>query len=184
MDKFFVDFICKNVEASANLCKLMAKKESIYQPTEIHQEFECMLDDKSRILIPAALKKQLPACANENFVIVRGTDNCLNMYPEHEWAIIKQKLSMLNLQNSKNRAAVRLFTSGLFTTSLDAGGRLLLPKNLCEEKGIKKELVLNGMGKMFELWDKKEYRKKVSETNPEESDAIINETLGSIDFQI
>jgi MraZ protein len=184
VDKLIVDFICKNVGASANLCNEMAKKEPIYQQTEIHQEFECMLDDKSRILIPVALKKQLPICANENFVIVKGTDNCLNMYPEHEWELIKKKLSTLNLQNSKNRAAVRLFTSGLFTTSLDAGGRLLLPKNLCEEKGIKKELVLNGMGKMFEIWDKKEYRKKVAETNADESDAIINETLGSIDFQI
>jgi len=182
VDKFFVDFICKNVGASANLCKQMAKKEPIYQQTEIHQEFECMLDDKSRILIPVALKKQLPECASNNFVIVRGTDNCLNMYPEHEWAIIRKKLSALNLQNTKNKEAVRLFTSGLFTTSLDAGGRLLLPKNLCEEKGIKKELVLNGMGKMFELWDKKEYHKKVSGINAEQSEAIINEALGSIEF--
>jgi MraZ protein len=182
VDKFFVDFSCKKVGGGANLCNEMAKKVPTYQQTEIHQEFECMMDDKTRILIPVALKKQLPECASANFVIVRGTDNCLNMYPEHEWDIIKKKLSALNLQNTKNKEAVRLFTSGLFTTSLDAGGRLLLPKNLCEEKGIKKELVLNGMGKMFELWDKKEYHKKVSGINAEQSEAIINEALGSIEF--
>ena len=160
----------------------MSTKEIAYQPTIIYDELECSLDEKFRVLLPAALKKKISEQAENTFVILRGAYNNLVMYPKHDWEDFSNKyLSGLNPANREHAEAIRFFTDGLTTITLDAGGRLLLPKNLCIQKAIKKDLVLKGMGKTIEVWEKKEFD-KYKKQNEERGQELVNKIIGGIDL--
>ena len=59
-------------------------------------EFESTLDAKGRFLLPAGLKKQLPEGENTRFVINRGFEKCLTLYPRQSWEPLFAKISTLN----------------------------------------------------------------------------------------
>src|SRR5699024_2872520 len=95
-------------------------------------EFECKLDDKGRMVLPAALKRQLPHVEREGLVVNRGFEKHLVFYTREEWDQITKKLASLNQFNQKNRMFVRAFTRGATELSMDAAGRVLLPKSLLD----------------------------------------------------
>ncbi len=155
----------------------MAKKEITYQPTIIYDELECSLDEKFRVLLPAALKKKISEQAENTFVIIRGDYNNLVLYAQQDWEVFsKNYLSQLNPYNEEHALAIENLTDGLTTVTLDAGGRLLLPKILCADKKIKKDLVLKGMGNTINIWEKKEYllhKQKMAEAGKEAKKKVI-----------
>ncbi len=116
-------------------------------------EFECKLDSKSRIALPSALKKQIPPEASGKFVINRGFEKHLALYPLNEWEIITNQLNQLNLYVKKNREFVRYFHRGATELGVDASGRLLLPKRLLTYAGIKEEVILLAYSNRIECWD-------------------------------
>ena len=62
----------------------------------LNGEFECKLDNKGRMMIPAGLKKQLPEAEKESFVVNRGFKKYLVIYTKSEW---DKKLDELNKLN-------------------------------------------------------------------------------------
>jgi len=116
-------------------------------------EFECRLDSKSRLALPAALKKQFSPEAEGRFVINRGFEKHLSLYPFNEWEIVTIELSRLNLYVKKNREFVRYFHRGATELTLDNSGRLLLPKRLLSYAGIKEEVILLAYANRIECWD-------------------------------
>ena len=66
-------------------------------------EYECKLDAKGRFLFPSGLRKQLDASALEVFMVNKGFENCLTIYPMNEWDKVSAKISKLNLFKPKNR---------------------------------------------------------------------------------
>lgn len=121
-------------------------------------EYELTLDTKGRFLLPAGFKKQLSeGVGNERFVLNRGFETCLVLYPMNVWAGITEKLSALNDFNPKAREFKRLFLNGANVVELDAAGRINIPKTLTEYAGIKKDLVFSAQGNKVELWDKAAY---------------------------
>ena len=105
-------------------------------------EFECKVDPKGRIMLPAGLKKQLSPAAEGRFVINRGFEKCLVLYPLNEWQTISAEVNKLNLYNKKNRDFARYFFRGASELMLDGTNRLLLPKALTEYAAIDKDLIL------------------------------------------
>lgn len=59
-------------------------------------EFECKLDAKNRMVLPAALKRQMPDVEREGLVINRGFEKNLVIYTRQEWRNIMEKLERLN----------------------------------------------------------------------------------------
>ena len=102
-------------------------------------EFECKVDPKGRIMLPAGLKKQLSPAAEGRFVINRGFEKCLVLYPLNEWQTISAEVNKLNLYNKKNRDFARYFFRGASELMLDGTNRLLLPKALTEYADIDKD---------------------------------------------
>jgi len=41
----------------------------------------CLIDAKGRLNVPARMRRGLDPEANDSFVIVRGFEGCVNMYP-------------------------------------------------------------------------------------------------------
>ena len=125
--------------------------------TQLLGEFDCKLAAKGRLMVPAALKKQLPESEKEGLIINRGFEKNLVIYPKNVWDAVVADLAKLNIYDQENRAFVRAFTRGATELSLDAAGRVLLPKSLVEYAGIGSDLVLACQLDRIEVWDKKAY---------------------------
>lgn len=120
-------------------------------------EYECRLDGKSRLLFPAGLKKQLPVKQEIRFVVNRGFEQCLVLYPHEVWGRISEDVNRLNLYVKKNRDFVRYFYRGATELVLDGSSRLLIPSPLLQYAGIGKEVVLFAFSDRIEIWDKGRY---------------------------
>lgn len=108
-------------------------------------------------MVPAALKKQLPNAEQDGLIVNRGFEKNLVIYPKSVWDAVVADLSKLNIYDQENRAFVRAFTRGATELSLDAAGRVLLPKSLSEYAGLSADVVLACQLDRIEVWDKKAY---------------------------
>lgn len=143
-------------------------------------EYECTLDEKGRFLFPAGLRKQLSAESKEMFMMNKGFENCLSLYPMDEWEKTSERLSKLNLFKPKNRMFYRLFHQGAKQLSLDKAGRILIPTALMERIGLKKEIMLTAYNDRIEIWDRQEYFQFMEENIGDFSD-LADEVMGEID---
>ena len=142
-------------------------------------EFECRLDAKARIALPSALRKQLPLEAGERFVINRGFEQHLVLYPFTEWQKITAELNRLNLFVKKNREFVRYFHRGATELELDSNGRLLLPRRLLGYAGIQDAVVLLAYANRIECWDPTLYENLLSD-EPADFARLAEEIMGDI----
>lgn len=122
-------------------------------------EYECKLDSKGRLVLPARIKAQLPDNGGEELVIRKGFEQCLILYPMVEFRKVFSKISGLNEFNEEYRKLQRNFLSGVVTVGLDNNGRFLIPKNMLGYARIDKEAMLVGMGNKVEVWNPAIYEK-------------------------
>lgn len=142
----------------------------------LHGEYECKLDAKGRLIIPAALKKQIPAEAKEAFFINRGFEKCCVMYPANEWDNIAGEINKLSDYIKKEREFKRYFLRGASKLDMDTASRVLLPKPLQEYANLKGDLVLLAYGNKVEIWSKAEYDTMLN-AEPEDFSALAEEVM-------
>lgn len=129
-------------------------------------EYEATLDAKGRFLLPAGLKKQMPE-GEVRFVINRGFEKCLTLYPMQSWEPIYKEISKLNDFDPKVREFRRYFLNGATEVEPDSAGRLLLPPNLKEHAGLEKDIVLVAAVNKIEIWDAGKYKQFFDSFSPE-----------------
>ena len=144
-------------------------------------EYESTIDAKGRFLLPAAFKKQLPKEEGTEFVINRGFEKCLTLYPVQSWKPIFTNISKLNDFDPKVRAFRRLFLNGASPVEMDSAGRLLLPKNLMAHASLEKDIVLVSALTKIEIWDKKLYEQFFDSVTDETFSSIANEVMNRQD---
>jgi len=144
--------------------------------------YECKLDSKGRLAIPAGLKKQLQTIITDGFVIKRSVFHaCLELYPMSEWNAEIAGVNKLNRFVKKNNDFIRMFMAGVKMIEMDPSGRLQISKDLMSFSGIKKEVVLSSSVNRIEIWDKDAYEKAIS--NPDVDFAqLAEEVMGSLDL--
>lgn len=140
-------------------------------------EFDCKLDAKGRLMLPSGLRKQLSPEANEAFVVNRGFEKHLVLYPKNEWDRISAEVNQLNRYVKKNREFIRYFYRGASELALDAAGRLLMPKRLQEYASLDKEVVLFAYSDRIEVWDKEAYEGLMMD-EPEDFANLAEEVMG------
>lgn len=140
-------------------------------------EFECKLDGKGRLAMPAGLLRQLDAADRACFVVNRGFEQHLVLYPQREWATISAEIDQLNLYVKKNRDFVRYFYRGATELKLDASHRLLLPRRLLDYAAISDEVVLFAYGNRMEIWARHLYDSLLSD-EPEDFADLAEEIMG------
>ncbi len=140
-------------------------------------EFNCKLDAKGRLMVPSGLKKQLPGVDAEGLMINRGFEKHLTIYSKVQWAKISNELSQLNGFEKRVREFVRYFMRGVSELTLDASGRVLLPKPLLEYAGINSELVLSCQFDKIEVWAKDAYDAQLDD-EPENFANLAEEVMG------
>ncbi|HAP02135.1 MAG TPA: division/cell wall cluster transcriptional repressor MraZ [Bacteroidetes bacterium] len=151
--------------------------------TQLIGEYEIYIDAKGRVMIPAALKRQLPAAAHDKLVINRGVEKCLSLYPFNEWQLISHEMNKLNLYVKDNRDFARYFFRGATELQLDASNRILIPKPLLEYAGIEKEIVLFAYSNRIEVWSKKQYHQQMDE-EPRDFVKLSEQVMGKVNGNI
>ena len=142
--------------------------------------YECKVDAKGRLLIPAPLKKQLATSLQNGFVLKRSVfQPCLELYPMKEWDLMMLKINKLNRFVKKNNDFIRRFTAGVKVVEIDALGRLLIPKDLVSFGSITKEVVFSSAVNIVEIWDKDLYEKSISGDDVDFAD-LAEEVMGNI----
>ncbi len=140
-------------------------------------EYESTVDPKGRFLLPAGLKKQLPGEGPAQFVINRGFEACLTLYPLSNWEPIFRKISELNEFDPKVREFRRYFLNGAIQVETDGAGRILLPKNLVQHAGIDKDIILACGVDKIEIWDKVKYQQFFDNFSPATFSLVANEVM-------
>lgn len=139
-------------------------------------EYECKIDPKSRMRLPSGLISQLGE-EKPAFVVNRGFENCLMLYPEKVWEEITQEVNALNQYDRRNREFVRYFYRGAQRLELDGADRVLLPKRLLEYAGIEHDVILVAVNDRIEMWAKDKYDQML-DAEPEDFSDLAQVVLG------
>jgi MraZ protein len=125
------------------------------------------VDEKGRVSLPAKMRKSVSPEANVTFVITRGFEKCLFVYPNDEWNKIEVNLRKLSSYDPEHRRFVRTFLEPAIETQFDVQFRISIPQDLREFAEIKGEVRIIGALERIELWNPKvydEYKSNQSET--------------------
>jgi MraZ protein len=141
-------------------------------------EFEATLDAKGRFLLPAGFRKQLPEADTARFVINRGFEKCLALYPLKTWEPLFARISGLNEFDPKQREFRRAFLNGATYVEPDTAGRILLPPNLKLYAGLEKDIVLMATGDKIEIWDSNKYKQFFDSISSDALSDLANDVLG------
>ncbi len=116
-------------------------------------EYECKLDTKGRLVLPAKIKTNLPEVSTNELVIRKGFEPNLILYPMVEYKKIHHKISSLSEFNPEQRKLKRNFFRSIAQVELDSANRMLIPKTMLAHAQIEKEAILIGMGNYIEMWN-------------------------------
>ena len=137
-------------------------------------EHNAKVDDRGRVVFPAAYKSIMPADGDMRFVVRKDTfANCLEMYTYSEWERQSEEVrSQLNPAFNENHAKFwRAYLHNCAVVEPDAKlGRISIPRKLLEIIGVTKEVVFSGNDYKIEIWAKESF----------ESSVISNEEFISI----
>lgn len=138
-------------------------------------QYEHSIDAKGRTIIPAKYREDL----GEAFVVTRGLDGCLFLYPQSEWQKFVEKLQELP-SNQNTRKIQRQFLSKAMEVVLDKQGRILVPALLRKEAALEKEVVFVGMMNRVEVWDKS----RLTEQEMQEDEEALEVTMDELDISL
>ena len=115
---------------------------------------EAKADSKGRVFFPAAFRKILQRAGEDCLVMRRDVfQSCLTLYPESVWNEQMDLLrSRLSRWDAREQQIFRQFVSDVELLSLDASGRLLIPKRYLKMADIAQEVRFIGLGDTIEIW--------------------------------
>ena len=93
-------------------------------------EYNHTVDAKGRLIVPSKFREQLGA----EFVVTKGLDGCLFVYPSEEWQSIEEKFRNISMTSKDARKFSRFFFAGAASLELDKQGRSASParvKRVC-----------------------------------------------------
>jgi len=115
------------------------------------------VDSKGRINIPARLRKYVSPEANDTFVVTRGYEQCLFVYPLDEWNKLEQSVRVLSPSDPKHRFFTRTLLQRAMESQLDGQSRITIPKELLQFASIENEVLILGVLERIEVWNPKVY---------------------------
>jgi len=139
-------------------------------------EYSHALDAKSRLIVPAKFRVEL----GDKFVMTRGLEGCLFVFPEDKWQIIAEKISSLPLMKKDARKFSRLFLSGASEAEPDKNGRFIIPPTLIEHADLQKECTIIGVQNRIEIWSKERWD-AFNDTSDDEYEELAEQL---IDFEL
>lgn len=142
-------------------------------------EYHHTIDDKGRLTIPAKVRYEL----GEEFIVTRGLDSCLFVYPKQEWNNIVTKYKELpNTRDARN--FLRFFLSGATVCSFDKQGRINITEPLSKFANLVKDCVIIGVNDRLEIWSKESWDNFIETNEDSLSDIADNLFASNINIRV
>jgi len=144
-------------------------------PCEFFGRYRIKGDEKGRLTLPSLLRRALPTGAKPLFLLRQGTDDpYIQMIPLHEWNAL-QKRREGGLKGRELRWSQRTFKGGVDPVQLDPKGRFSVVAELLEKNGIADEILVQGVGRVLELWDPDTFFRLLEKnsTDPKDVDDLL-----------
>ncbi len=135
-------------------------------------EYQHTLDAKGRLFIPAKLREEL----GDSFVVTKGLDECLFLYPLDAWKALEDKIRQLPM--SKSRNLQRFFLSAAADVTVDKQGRIVVRPVLRSHAKLVHDVTIIGVLDRAEIWD----RQKWDEYNGQLDAGSIAEAMEDLGF--
>ncbi len=107
------------------------------------------IDDKGRLTIPVRFRDELAAGA----YITLGLDGNLTVMPAALFEQLSAEFKKMNRIDPAARSLNRLFFSYAQLLETDKLGRILIPQFLRQKAGLETNVVIAGVGDIFEIWE-------------------------------
>ena len=117
-------------------------------------EFDCKVDAKGRIMLPAAFRRQMGEVESYRFVVKKDLYvRCLELYTNEEWEKLNRNIQKsIKVFNPEHRQVLRDFRMGSAEVECDQTGRILIPGRLLKQAEIVNDTVLSGHFGKIEIW--------------------------------
>lgn len=130
---------------------------------DFSNQYNATLDDKGRVVLPAAFKREMGEGFERNFSLeIDPYEKCLNLYPKSSWekrlAFIRSKL---NANDPRQSRLLDKFYQNFVKINVADNGRVNIPNSFLEKMGITREIVFTGQGDRIRLWEAGAYRKSM-----------------------
>ena len=135
-------------------------------------KYSYVVDEKGRIFVPVKFRRGTSLKNGNSFVVTRGFDRCLMVYPAEEWREVEKKLRSYPTSDIKSRRVVRWFTANAEKVKLDSQGRMKVPQHLLDFIELEKEVVIIGVLNRLEIWKPETYREEEKKSEPAGFDAL------------
>jgi len=129
------------------------------------------VDDKGRVSLPAKLRKYVSPEAGDTFVVTRGFEKCLFVYPIDEWNKLEANLRNLSSYDPQHRRFIRAILELAQESQIDSQARISIPPELREYASIQNEVRIIGTLDKIELWNPKIYE-EYKNSQPESYESI------------
>ena len=141
-------------------------------------EYDCSMDAKGRIRLPSSLLKKLGERENFHFVLNKGFEKHLTLYPIEVWETTVKEFEKLNPYDNDTRQFLRRFHNGATDIEMDDQMRILVPKRLGEFAGLQKDVILIAYRDKIEIWDATEYENMMNDDRVSMAD-LAQKVLGN-----
>ena len=122
-------------------------------------EYAYALDLKGRVNVPAKFRQALSKDNKNTFIISRGMDSCVWVYPLIEWQKIEADLRNLSSLSNIHRTFVRNTARYASPSTYDKQGRITLSPSLVEYASLEKDVLIIGMINKMEIWNPSELKR-------------------------
>jgi len=145
---------------------------------EFSNQYNATIDDKGRVVLPSAYKRELGEAFNWTMVVeLDPYEMCLNLYPSSSWEKRLEFIkSRLNPNDPRQSRLLDKFYQNFVKITVAENGRINVPNNYFEKKGIVREVVFTGQGDRIRLWDTEEFNKAM--IPDDEFKGLFEEFLG------
>jgi MraZ protein len=133
-------------------------------PQFIGEYEDVPVDPKGRLIVPSAIRKELPMGVN-SFVVARWFDGCLAGFDPGVWNRVLQQLLALDGGQRQARQLRRSVAGGAMEAKIDRQGRVLIPRKLLDRANITDRATVSGAIDHVEIWNPARYAEYMNETD-------------------
>ena len=126
--------------------------------------FFLKMDAKGRVAIPAGLRVELQAQGDRPPILTNLVDcPAVGVFAHDRWLEIEQRLASMSQSQPEILRYQRLLVSGAEECKLDAQSRVLVPPHLRDHASLGREVVIAGVGRRIEIWDRDRFEQELAE---------------------
>ena len=118
--------------------------------------YEHTIDPKGRLSIPSRYREELAARGITTLVLSEG-DHCVWAFPLDAWEQLEERLRLHPQLSPERRSVVRVMVASAKECPVDRAGRTLVPPELREFAGLKKDVMITGALDWFEIWSRERW---------------------------